>query len=282
MFPLPILCSPVTHKATQALSHLPLPPNIGAPNHPNNMDGFYDQQVPFMVPPSVSGHVPALNITSSHSNHGSSSWKDLLVVTVDHVHLFVFIVHFTYHLHWPLGGKWHLLSMSGLSWHVFIFFLPTAQVSCRGTISQQASERQEKEICRHRTRPGYRRYDADVNEQSKCICIPVITVFKHVTGATMKSGTSTQYLSHLDLQNSSKTSVSCKRSGLQKVSCSPLILWQNPLEVSSGSLPLGIKWLSPPSVKTMQWIYSVFVKVTHLFCNVEGTPLISWSLFLNG
>lgn len=37
------------------------------PSHPTTtthhiMDGFYDQQVPFMVPPSVSGHTAAPHI----------------------------------------------------------------------------------------------------------------------------------------------------------------------------------------------------------------------------
>lgn len=128
----------------------PPPRYWSPPNHPDNMDGFYDQQVPFMVPPSVSGHTSASIITTLNS------WLCVMdgPPCGHHGSLYIYSI-LRYHLHCPLGGKWHLLLMLWRFLH--LFSLPTAQVSCGGIISQQASERQEKEICRHRARPGHRR-----------------------------------------------------------------------------------------------------------------------------
>lgn len=129
----------------------PLPPILEPPNHPDNMDGFYDQQVPFMVPPSVSGHTSASNISSPLSTHGCVLWMAPPVATMYHCTFIAHLVTICI-VHWEGSGIFCWCSDV-----FFIFSLPTAQVSCGGIISQQASERQEKEICRHRARPGHRR-----------------------------------------------------------------------------------------------------------------------------
>lgn len=69
MFPVPILCLPVTHRVIHRFKAdtFPLPPKYRSPpSHRDNMGEFYDQQVPYMVPPSVSGHMPTSQNTSSH------------------------------------------------------------------------------------------------------------------------------------------------------------------------------------------------------------------------
>lgn len=55
-------CLPASHRVSQDTfpsPHIQEPP----PSHRVNMGEFYDQQVPFMVPPSVSGRMP----TSQHT-----------------------------------------------------------------------------------------------------------------------------------------------------------------------------------------------------------------------
>lgn len=60
---------PQSAHSTVALKRAPSPPAFRATSpppppshHPDIMDGFYDQQVPFLVPPSVSGHTAASDI----------------------------------------------------------------------------------------------------------------------------------------------------------------------------------------------------------------------------
>lgn len=76
------LCFPVANKVTQVQSlnseHItPIP---------HNMDGFYDQQVPFLVPPTVSGCMQASTLQPHTSSHDMYyGWNSLspLWITVN-------------------------------------------------------------------------------------------------------------------------------------------------------------------------------------------------------
>lgn len=140
-------CFPVTQALSLLSEHLPSPLYWSPPpSQPDNMDGFYDQLVPFMVPSHVSGFMPALNITFSHSQ----PWL-CIMDGVTHVHCRSLYIALSIHPYYPLCVKWHHLLA------VWQFSFPTAQISCGGNNSQQATHWQEKEICRHRTCPGHRR-----------------------------------------------------------------------------------------------------------------------------
>lgn len=74
-----LLVSSVPQSAhrTVALKRAPPPPRCQSPHHPHHpdiMDGFYDQQVPFLVPPSVSGHSSLTRLIMALCDWWSSWW----------------------------------------------------------------------------------------------------------------------------------------------------------------------------------------------------------------
>lgn len=81
----------------------PLPPILEPPNHPDNMDGFYDQQVPFMVPPSVSGHTSASIITTLNSWLCVMDAPPPPVATMDHC-TFIAYLDTICIVHWEGSG----------------------------------------------------------------------------------------------------------------------------------------------------------------------------------
>lgn len=96
---------------------------------------------------------------------------------------------------WTRPGLPGGLSAAGLG-DVLCCLSPT-EVSHRGLVPQPVSEQQEEEVCGHRARPGHRRYRRELGSQ---FCVPA-----DLTDVPFH------------LQNSFRTSVSCKKSGSQKV-----------------------------------------------------------------